>query len=275
MFYLETSGAPFRILRVKIPGIPASAMGAPRWARGVACPPRAHPRLRPHGCLLVHVPCGSPVTPCSPSWSVRSKGEASQGARVGAQGLRNKLTPAPPVPVVRWGCEPRREDSIPMNQLEQPRGEQAPCGRGPGRGGKSAGGPERARGLVIFQEPLWNVELLSLPALVPASNFSSWNLSFPILKMGIMQALRQGWLRGFNGIRCRGLEWDPGPGRGCLLSWETGAGRGSLSVPDTPSPALYPPHFLSSLGVLEWHFEVSRAGSLWLGVTSCCMCEPA
>ena len=44
----------------------------------------------------------------------------------------------------------------------------------------------RAGRLVLFQEPLRGMELLSLPALVPASNFfSSWNLSFGFHKMSI------------------------------------------------------------------------------------------
>ena len=56
--------------------------------------------------------------------------------------------------------------------------------------------------LVLFQEPLRGMELLSLPALVPASNFfSSWNLSFSILEMGIIHTLP-------TSGAAAGIQWD-------------------------------------------------------------------
>lgn len=74
-----------------------------------------------------------------------------------------------------------------MNQLEQPLGNKHPAGSGP-KEGVSPLGAQRGLGggLVMFQEPLWSVELPRLSALVPAGNFSSWSLSFSILKMGII-----------------------------------------------------------------------------------------
>lgn len=48
------------------------------------------------------------------------------------------------------------------------------------------------------------MELPRLPALDPASSFTSWNLGFAIHRMGLIHALPQGWLREFNRIKCVG-----------------------------------------------------------------------
>lgn len=48
---------------------------------------------------------------------------------------------------------------------------------------------ELGLGLVVSQESLSGMESPSLPAVVPVSSFTSWSLSFAILKMGIIQML--------------------------------------------------------------------------------------
>lgn len=71
-----------------------------------------------------------------------------------------------------------------MNQAEQPWGEH-PEGGGWEVGGESA--VSWGWGLVVSQESLSGMESPRLPAVVPISSFTSCNLSFAILKMGIMQ----------------------------------------------------------------------------------------
>ncbi|XP_032206141.1 uncharacterized protein LOC116594763 [Mustela erminea] len=97
MFCLEPSGAPFRTLRVKIPRIPAAAteplLGPREPLLGpreplLACLPAVHvcPCPGPCGVHWFMAPVGhqSRLAALPGAWSVRSKGEASQGAGAGA-----------------------------------------------------------------------------------------------------------------------------------------------------------------------------------------------
>lgn len=256
MFHLEPSEAPFRISRGRFlqflgsyrgPPTPSSQLGQSRGLPSPPCSARAHLPLHPvgGGGLLLPLPYGSPGTPVSPSWGpvheVRGRGQP-KGYRVGAaREPWEKLTPAspvPPVPMVRWEWSPGGRTPSVRPSLSNPLRNRHPADRDLEEGIHLPEAQRRAGRLVLFQEPLRGMELLSLPTLVLASNFSSWNLSVSILEMGIMHTLHQGRMQGFNGIRCKGLEWDPGPGRGCLLSWETGGGRSSLPLSPMPPPQL-------------------------------------